>query len=352
MLPARYNQFIVDQFFQLTLDTDESSQGIDFQTFIYYDFALRFFDVQNKTRPWFLTQAEFITTLQNPLFNSYMMGEIQMIPNNNYTDATYNMYTYQKIPNFNREDDYLLKFVEKSNLKKGKLTTRVRKTVQAPIIPKGDIYSLASNTTFLLNFTANQLFQQIDVNSDNYIDWYDYGFFYQTLYLFTKFDPYQRGKITAGDLYEKFTDYSDFPKISITIKNRARRFNVINQDTYLDYLNVHAVLRVDDIVKLYTRRSDTDSLYEVELKRVFTKINLRYAADGDLNRCLKGMDNQNIPKYDWECAFMLAIQGNINYLESASSYYTAVNHNITLENTVFYNVDPQLLPKAPPKRFF
>jgi len=193
----------------------------------------------------------------------------------------------------------------------------------------------------------------MDVNSDKYIDWYDFGFFYQTLYLFTKFDPYQRGKLTAGDLLENFSEYTGFPKISSTIKSRAKRFNVINQDTYLDYLNVHAVLRIDDLVKLYTRKTDTSTLYEVELKRIFTKINLRYANDGDLNRCLRGMDTQNVPKYDWECAFMMAIQGNINYLESASSYYTAMNHNITLHNTVFYNVDPQLQPAAAKKaRFF
>lgn len=262
------------------------------------------------------------------------------------------MYTYQKIYNFNTEGDFLLKFAEtkshvKSNLKKGKLQTRTRSLEnQAYVIPKGDIYSLASNTTFVLNFTANRLFDSMDVNSDGYLDWYDYGFFYQTLYLFTKFDPYQRGKITAGDLYEKFIDYSDFPKVSYTVKNRSKRFNIINQDTYLDFYNVHVVLRIDDLVSLYTRRVDVSTLYEVELKRVFSKINLRYVGEGNLNRCLRGMDNQNIPKYDWECAFMMAIQQNINYLDSASSYYTAKNHNLTLENTVFNNIDPALLPPA------
>jgi len=154
MLPARYNQFIIDTFFELTLGIDENTDGIDFQTFIYYDWALRFFDVRNKTRSWFLTEPEFIQSLANPLFNSYMMGEIHMIPNNNYTENTYNMYTYQKIKHFNNEGDFLLKFVEKkaekSNLKKSKLETRSRSKInQAPIIPIGDIYSLASNKLFL-----------------------------------------------------------------------------------------------------------------------------------------------------------------------------------------------------------
>lgn len=356
MLPARYNQFIVNQFFELTKEDDESIQGLDFQSFIYYDFALRFFDVQNKTRNWFLTLPEFIQTLENPLFNSYMSGEIHQIPMTNYTEASYNMYTYQKISHFNDEQDFLMKFVqkseEKSNLKKNKLRTRSRVEKQAPVIPVGDILSLASNTTFFLNFTAKRLFEVIDVNSDGYIDWYDYGFFYQTLYLFTKFDPFQKGKITAGDAFEKYTEYSDFPRVSTTLRQRARRFNVISQDTYIDFFNAHVVLRIDDIIKLYTRRVDPTTLYEVELKRVFSKVGLKFVNEGALNRCLRGMDNQNIPKYDWECAFMAGIQDNINYLESASSFNTVHNHNLTLSNTVFYNVDPSLLPTAGPKKFF
>lgn len=87
MLPSRYNQFAVDTFFKLTRDNDETQQGIDFQTFIYYDFALRFFDIKNKTRNWFLAETEFIQTLKNPLFNAYMMGELQMIPMTNYTSV-------------------------------------------------------------------------------------------------------------------------------------------------------------------------------------------------------------------------------------------------------------------------
>lgn len=266
------------------------------------------------------------------------------------------MYTYQQIQNFNNEGDFLLKFVEKnaekeSNLKKSKFLTRTRaRSSDAPVIPIGDIYSLASNVSFFLNFTAHKLFEVIDVNSDKFIDWYDYGFFYQTLFLFTKFDPFQRGKITAGDLYEKFADYSDFPKVSAIIKERAKRFNLINQDTYLDYFNVLVVLRIDDIVNLYLRKSDRSTLYEVELLRVFSKVGLSNVGQGELNNCLRGMDSQNIPKYDWECAFMNAIQSNINYIESASSYLTAQNHNITLSNTAFYNVDPSLLPQ--PKKFF
>ena len=41
MLPARYNQDIVNQMFVITADQDTKTSGLDFQTLIYYDFALR-----------------------------------------------------------------------------------------------------------------------------------------------------------------------------------------------------------------------------------------------------------------------------------------------------------------------
>lgn len=260
------------------------------------------------------------------------------------------MYTYHNIQVFNDEQDFLLKFVEKKENLKGKLKTRTRQTPTGSVNPLG-IYSLASNSTFFLNFTAHLLFGVLDINSDNYIDWYDYAYFYQVIYLFTKFDPYQKGKILAAEAFEKYANFYDFPRVSNTLKERARRFNLLNQDLYLDALSALVILRIDDIVELYTRKTDKSTLYEVELKRIFAKVNLRYINDGVLNRCLRGMDFNNVPKYDWECAFMAGVQQNLNYLETASLYNTAKANNITLANTVFYNVDPALLPPAAPKFF-
>jgi len=293
----------------------------------------------------------------NPLFSAHLMGEIQMIPMTNYTARSYEMYTYQKINNFNDESDFISKFVEKkstkieskSNLKKGKMQVKMR---QAPIVPVGDILNMASNVTFSLNLTAARLFEAMDVNSDGYVDWYDYGYWYSILFLFKKFDPYSKGRLTAGELNEKFVDYSGFPKVCYQVRDRAHRFEEINPDTYLDFFSVHSVLRVDDIVALYLRRTDQVALYEVELKRVFKKLQLQYVGEGRLNRCLRSMDKNRIPRYDWECAFMMALQENINYINSASEYMTVQAHNLTLSNTVFYNIDPALLaPNAAPKFF-
>jgi len=260
------------------------------------------------------------------------------------------MYTYMNISNFQDEQDFLLKFAEKksSNLKKSKLRTRTRalenKEAGQPY------FNLASNTSFFLNFTSSRIFELLDVNSDGSIDWYDFGNFFQISYLFAKFDPFQKGKLVAGDLYEKYGVWSDYPRVSAVLRQRASRFNLLNQDAYLDLFTTLVILKIDDIIGLYTRRTEKSSLYEVELKRIFAKCNLRNINEGVLNRCLRGLDSMNVPKYDWECAFIASVQENINYLESASSFNTAQANNLTLWNTVFYNVDPALVPA--PKKFF
>lgn len=257
------------------------------------------------------------------------------------------MYTYKNIDHFDSEADFLLKFAEKSsknlkNTKKSKLTTRTRTSTLSGPITNSTIYNSASNITFQLKHISKKIFNLIDVNSDNSIDWYDFGHFYQTMYLFGKFDSSLKGKLTAGELSEKFADYSEFPRVSSSLRHRSHRFKLLNQDTYVDAFSALVILRIDDLVALYTRKSDKSTLYEVEMKRIFAKAGLSSLNEGVLNRCLRGLDAMNIPKYDWECAFMAGIQENINYLESASLFNTAKMNNLTLSNTVFYNVDPVL----------
>jgi len=146
----------------------------------------------------------------------------------------------------------------------------------------------------------------------------------------------------AGDVYQKYVDYGDYPRVSAEVKTRARRFNAINADTYVDLFNVLVTLKIDDIVALYVRKTDKSTLYEVELKRIFKKISLGAVREGILNDCLRGLDASNIPMYDWECAFMAGLSQNINFAESASSYNTVHANNLTLSNTAFYNVDPAI----------
>lgn len=342
MLPSRYNQFVVDTMFKLIHEDDLNFEGIDLQTFIWYDFALRLFEQKNATRRWHLNEPEFTNTLANFLFPNKMSYALSQIPMNNFTNMTYQMYTYLNISQFHDEHDFLIKFAQKKEEvkeKKSNLKTYFRTMHRNA---GKQIYNLATTVPYSLNFTAKKLFNLIDVNSDNLIDWYDYGQFFQVANLFTKFDPYQRGKIAAGFVYENYTSYSEFPRVSSALRHRANRFNLLNQDVYLDVFSVLTILRIDDLVVLYTRKLDPSTLYEVELKRIFSKCNLRYLPEAHMNKCLRGFDHLNVPKYDWECAFMQGFQDNTNYLESASSFNTMASNNLTMLNTVFNNVDPQI----------
>ena len=335
------------------------------------DYALKLFDVKNAKTKWNLASDEFTTVLQSEDFPNKITWELQNLPTNNITNQSYQMYTYMKISNFNDEQDFLLKFVEtkeneveaeaeaeekkkKTGLRKSKAKTKTRTNSKVKQVPQTPYFNLPSNNTvFNVKLISQRLFNLIDVNSDGLLEWYDFGHFFQTFYLFSKFDPEKKGRLTAGDAFEKYSEYSDFPKISYLMKKRAKRLTQFNQDIYIDAFTVLVILRIEDIISLYTRRTDTTTLYEVELKRVFLKANLQNINDGILNNCLRGVDSSNVPKYDWECAFNAGLTENIKYYDSAASYNTAKANNITLTNTVFYNVDPGLAPPAAaPKRFF
>ncbi len=63
--------------------------------------------------------------------------------------------------------------------------------------------------------------------------------------------------------------------------------------------------------------------------------------DGKLNICLRGADDNGVPKYDWECAFMSSMTATLNYLETSVFHATTIGANLSLTNTGIWNVDPQ-----------
>ena len=96
-------------------------------------------------------------------------------------------------------------------------------------------------------------------------------------------------------------------------------------------------------MKYYVRETDKASLNEVDLKNVLNKAGFKYIPDAYLNKCLRGNDRNNVPKYDWECSINTAITLMSMYYDSAVSYLTTKNKGLSLANTVFNNVDPQII---------
>lgn len=362
VLPKRYNQHLVDVFYRLTEDSSNLNGGIDIRTFIYYDFIFRLFDKYSLTRPYHLNYKEFELLLKDEVFPIKIKNEIAKINDKVFSKDSYNMYTYMNIDNFHEDKDFFNNFLEKSvitnknnNYNRYRKIAAVHKAAEAALAGKkqyiyqNDIMSSPLPASKPLNFTSMlfKLFDLIDVNSDGYIDYYDFGTFYQTAYLFSKFDVKDSGQIMIPDAFEKYHYWSEFPRVSEEYRNRANRFNLINQDSYLDLYYVLLIMRIDDLAAMYTRKNDLSTMYEFELKRMFSKCSMNNVQDSKLKNCVKGLDRNNIPKYDWECSFIEGLKQNIDYIETATAYNTVKAQNITLVNTVFNNIDPALLSNSP-----
>lgn len=349
LLPIRYGQEIIDQLFQMVDDYDRPNQGLDLQSFIFYDFILQLYGFNKKVRPYYLSFDDFITILNNPLFPNKTLAEIYLIPQYNLSAPSYQMYEYFNISQYISEGDYLYKFLEvgakvesqtkeKSKLKKAGSNTNSNTDISnQQIDPR-------LNTNFFLNFslnsTAKAIFQAMDYDQDGWVNFYDLGTLMQLVYTFGKADPYSKGRMTAGSLYDLYKTYADYPAISFRLRERAERFNLFDQNIYVDVMSTYLIMKVDDIVKYFTRKTDTTVVYEVELKRIMSMINMRYVPDTYFHRCLRGVDYSNKPKYDWECSFVEGMKLNLQYYESMYNYKTVQANNLTMLNTVFYNIDP------------
>jgi hypothetical protein len=117
---------------------------------------------------------------------------------------------------------------------------------------------------------------------------------------------------------------------------------MINQDLQINVFELLVIFKIDDIVDFYVRDSDKSTLYEVDIKNILQKAGLRYIPDAYLNKCLRGNDINNIPKYDWECAITTGISSMSLFYEASYSYLQAKNNGLNLTNTIFFNVDPQI----------
>jgi len=330
-LPSRYNQDVIDQLFQLVHEAGKPNQGIDLLSFVFYDFSLRLFEVPNAQKKWFINVFEFTSIFNNYLFPSKIMMEVQQTPQNVLNANSYQMYTYLNISAYHQEADHFLKFTQIGE----KIKSEAENSMTAPD-PSSD------KLPFNLANTAAWFFNILDSDSDGSMSYYDFANFMQISYLFKQFDPYFKGKIVAGNLYDKYTSYADFPYVSYILREKAKRFNLFPQDQYVDLLRAVLVLRIEDIINVNTRRVDPTTLYEIELKTIFAAVNLGNVPDGYLSKCLRGVDDKDIPKYDWECAFIQAVSTTLNYLESSSFYIKAKKANINLSKTAFVNVDPQI----------
>ena len=372
LLPMRYNQEIINQIFTLIEEADKPNQGIDILSFVFYDFFLGIFDAPTpgnykKAKSYYLNSAEFLNTTNHYLFPNKTLQVLKKIPQNYLSANSYNMYTYLNISNFHSESDHFLRsfletdekimYVNKNrfgganNANINSKDFRFLSKNAAELVKstnnneKDNILNIIGNNQNLIyssGNTTNNLFNMLDADLDGYLNFYDFGNFMQISYLFSKFDVYNKGRLVAGELFDKYTQWADFPTVSYHLREKAKRFNMIPQDLYMDVSMTIIMMRIDDIVATVARKGDKTTLFEYELKSIFNFINMKFVPETALNKCLRGTDPNNIPLYDWECAFIQGLIKTLTYYESSYAYLTTKSRNLTLANTVFVNADPTI----------
>jgi hypothetical protein len=326
ILPTRYGADIIENLYKLVSEADKPNQGLDIVSFAFYDFFLMLFDTPSVTRKHHLNFDEYYKIIENYLFPNRTRSEIEMVPQNELTPTSLNQHTYVNIPHYSNEGDHFMKayasFLEKDNL----LT----------------LTATSTNLKFNAKRTYNDIFNIIDSDGDGWINFYDYGQFIQVAYIFSIFDKFNKGRIVAADLQEKLTNYFDFPVISDSLRNKARRLSYLPQDLYVDVKSALFILRLDDFAESLVRKSDRSTIYEYELKNVLASVGMKYIPDKILNGCLRPVDMNNIPTYDWECSFMKAITETLRYYESSYALIQTRAKGFTMENTIFSNIDPNI----------
>ena len=335
ILPIRYSQVTINEMFSLVKSDKILNRGVDKFTFVFLDFNLRLFSVKNATRPYYISSSDFQGILNNTIFPNTTLQEIFGIPSYLMTNASYQMFTSMNISQFYVEDDYLLKFLEVKSNKKKLFGSKAPSTATPALN--------SSLPPFNLSFTANMIFNLIDVDNDGWVPFKDFAHVMQLLYIFQKNDIFSKQKMTVGKIIEIFKSYSDYPRISMVNRERTKRLEILDPDLYINAWELIVMYKIDDIMKYYVRETDKASLNEVDLKNVLNKAGFKYIPDAYLNKCLRGNDRNNVPKYDWECSINTAITLMSMYYDSAVSYLTTKNKGLSLANTVFNNVDPQII---------
>lgn len=366
ILPARFNQDIVNMFFFLTDEKDRYGENIDLMSFVFYDFFLKIFHVYSIDRPMYLNRTEFINVIDYPddLFPTRMRDEIGLIPQYNLTHQSYKMYMFTNI--LYSEKDHLYKaFLEtsantelkeknsntlKSNLKK--FSSRSLSNNQYDINARPINYPIRSyfrnktttehfyNITFSMNLTCNKIFEMLDLDNDEFINFYDFANFMQMAWVFSSEDKYLRGRIAAEYLRETLTQWSNFPAISFRTRDKAYRFTQLAPEAPVDLLSLVEIMKIDDAVKMMTKRDNEAVLGELEMKRVLQQMNMEFIPDTMLNQCLRGLDSRFVPRYDWECAFIEGLKANLKYFEANDYYQLSKFKKISLKATSFFNIDP------------
>lgn len=308
ILPTRYSQSIIDDLFRLVRSSGKN--GIDLYSFCFYDHFLKlFYQGYQSEKRWKISLKELNDITNFYLFPAYIINYLRHVPQANYTVDSFNLRAHI-VPSMYSEDDNLAKFLE-----------------------VGSSAERYNNTAFYKPLVLKRIFSLLDSNEDKFLSFFDFGTFIQTFYLYNLVDERHADRVLIGNLYTRLTEHSDVPAVSDEFRERAKRFSMIDQDLYIDPYYTLAIIRMDDYVRHYLRKSDPTTLKEIELNLVLEKINLKNFPIVLLSKCSRGKDDDGIPKFDWECSITKAITRALTYLEHTRDLSDIKAHGFNLTYT-------------------
>jgi hypothetical protein len=368
ILPERYNKKTIKYLMKLTHTNghgkdngnehevgfgDTGYSGIDLISFCFYDFWLKVFDYNTKKNRFLMDLDEFIVAYNYTLFPKNMRDAIRLIPQNNVTSASYDMYVDTYLDDVGTEENHFLKsFLQNNELKKIKEEKKYKKENKKENKNfngyNKENWSLEqargnnTNFTFNQNKTLNYIFNILDGDMKGEINFYDFGSYIQLLYFFNKNDPNNsKGRITVFHLEKEINELKGYPIISKVFSVRAKRLKSLNQNLYMDFASFLIMMRIDDIMKIHLRDSDKTQLSEIELKNILFHINRKFIPDSHLKDCLRKSSNKDvlIKVFDWECVIVKTEASTLKFYEISFDYLTSVTRHLNLNHTVFQNKD-------------
>ena len=308
ILPTRYSQSIIDDLFKLVKSSGKS--GIDLYSFCFYDHFLKlFYKGYQSEKRWKISLKEFQAITNFYLFPAHIINYLRQVPQANYTANSYNLRAHI-VQSMYTEEDNLAKFLEVSSSAERH-----------------------NNTSYYQPLVLKRVFSLLDSNEDGFISFFDFGTFIQTFYLYNIVDERHADRVLVGNLYTKMSEHSDSPAVSEDFKERAKRLSTIDQDLYIDPYYALAIIRMDDYVRHFLRKSDPTTVKEIEVKLILEKINLKHFPMVYLSKCSRGKDEDGIPKFDWECAIIKAITKTITYLEHTRDLNDIKSHGFNMTYT-------------------
>lgn len=329
ILPMRYNQKVIDDFFKLVNEEENPGQGIDVLTFWYFDSILRIFmDDEPGPRKWVADLPRFTKVLNSKFMPQQFIKYVKLIPQYNLTEEAYHMELFNNPRYFRSEETFLKfpKFLQKE-------TASVNEKLMQDLKPA---YNEAS--------TYERVFKVLDADEDGLINFYDFGLFVQVLTIYQEADDHNKGRVVAGELLEKFSTTNNLITLSSKFHEKARRFGLIHQDTYFDVYHALVLMKMDEIAYHYARKENPTLILEIELKQILQRIGMANIPDGQLSTCIRGDGGNNLHKYDWECALMIALRNTLDYIERTDDLVKLKKNNISLMMNTYVNVDPKLRP--------